>query len=763
MDVARKWIGLTSILVLPTLMRRYFGGLMKAFRALCVFALSLLFGAAAFATPFTETVPNGNGPIPATYPPVGGTMFVLIGINGNIYYQFVNPSTQFQGFAGTGTPTAFQGIPTFQLGPTQALNCGTVSCSTYFGGSIVEGYARLTVRDADACPGNFDYQDVTFLVNGIDVASLSDLAPNSVQRTNLTGTTQVSATENCFRNQGTGETSTSWFDLSAPLLADILAAGGTTPFIRDEDTGRNTTRGDNAWFFQDGVDATGTPEVAPGITIVKSADKTEYTGPNEIINYEFLVTNIGSVFLDSIVVNDSFITGTVTCPQTSLVTGASMVCTGSHTVSQANVDDDIVFVNTADVTAVPSEGTIGNVSGTLTIPGPDANNTGTITKMADIDVDLVLGNVVTYTYEVANTGNITMDNVTVSDAHNGSGTLSAVTPAPLSLAPGASQTFTATYTITQADIDAGVPITNTATMVATPKRGTFTPPTADESVAVTFTNSMTLDKPAPANADEDANGEVSVGDTLTYTVTMTNTGTQSQTGVVVSDPMLMPPSETCATVAPNATCVLTGAYTVTQADVTAGQIVNTASVVSDDITTPVSDGETTPINAPEMTISKPAPVNGDGDASGDVTLDDVLTYTITVTNTGTATLSGVVVSDPMLTPASETCATVAPNATCVLTGTYTVTQADVDAGSIVNTASGDSNQTDPITDDETTPVAQTDSLAIDKPAPANADDDASGDLSLNDVLTYTVTATNDGTTTQMPAKLSIQPKLFPMM
>jgi len=105
----------------------------------------------AWATTFTETVPNGNGAIPDTYPPVGGTMFVLIGANGNIYYQFVNPSTQFRGFGGTGTPAAFQGIPTFQLGPTQNLNCGIVSCSDYFGGSIVEGYARLTARDADAC------------------------------------------------------------------------------------------------------------------------------------------------------------------------------------------------------------------------------------------------------------------------------------------------------------------------------------------------------------------------------------------------------------------------------------------------------------------------------------------------------------------------------------------------------------------------------------------------------------------------------------
>ena len=359
----------------------------------------------AWATTFTETVPNGNGPIPNTYPAVGGTMFVFVGANGNLYYQFVNPSTQFQGFAGTGVPTAFQGIPTFQLGPQQDLNCGSVSCSAYFGGSIVEGYARLTVRDADACPGNFDFEDVSFEVNGLPVSSLSNLGPNDVQRTNLTGTTQIANTENCFRNQGTGETSTGWFDLPTAVLDNVLTVGSTTPFIRDEDTGNNTSRGDNAWFFQDGVDATGTPEVAPGIEIVKTADQTEYAAVGDVINYEFEVTNIGSVLLTNVVVDDSFITGAVSCPQTTLTPGningtppgESMICTGQHIVTQQNLDDDIVFINTAEVTATPSEGTLGNVSGTLSIPGPDADNSMTLTKVADKTTDVQEGDTITYT------------------------------------------------------------------------------------------------------------------------------------------------------------------------------------------------------------------------------------------------------------------------------------------------------------------------------------------------------------------------------
>jgi len=97
-----------------------------------------------------------------------------------------------------------------------------------------------------------------------------------------------------------------------------------------------------------------------------------------------------------------------------------------------------------------------------------------------------------------------------SDVHSGTGTLSAITPASATLAPGASQDFTASYTVTQADIDAGTDITNMATANATPAGGTYTPSTADETVTVeTPTPSTTLVKTASDTTD------VMVGDVIT--------------------------------------------------------------------------------------------------------------------------------------------------------------------------------------------------------------------------------------------------------
>ena len=711
----------------------------------------------AQATTYTETVPGGNGAIPDTYPPVGGTMFVLIGANGNIYYQFVNPSTQFQGFQNSGSPAAFRGNPTFQLGPTQTLNCGVVSCSDYFGGSIVEGYARLTARDGDTCPAstgssggnnNFDYQDISFEVNGITVGSLSDLPANSVQRTNFAGTTSLGF-ENCFRNQGSSETSTGWFDLTPVpgLLNNILTTGSTTPFITDVDGN------DNRWFFDDGNDATGTPEVAPGIEIVKTADRTSYSAVGDVVNYSFDVRNIGSVTLNNIVVTDSFITGNVSCPQTSLVSGASMTCTGQHIVTQQNIDDDIVFVNTAQVTANPTEGQLGNVSGTLTIPGPPANNSMTLTKTASNDTNVNVGDTITYTYTVTNTGNITLDDVTVSDVHGGVGTLSSISPSQRDdLGPTQSQIFTATYVVQQGDLDAGATISNTATVSATPKRGTVADVDATETITLVAPNpAATFAKLASPDSDAEE------GDTITYTYTVTNTGNvtlnASVSDVHSGTGSLSAISPNSQTLAPGASEVFTATYVVTQADIDAQtDISNTATAAF----TPAR-GTLADITADEtVTVIAPAPAatlvkTADQTSGADV--GEVITYTYRVTNTGNVTLSGLSVSDvhsgtgtlSTVTPSSVT--SLAPGAFTDFTAQYTITQADLDAGTnVVNTATLSATPAagtlGTVTDNETVAMeVATPSMTLTKTPSSTTN------AMVGDTITYTYVARNTGNTT----------------
>ncbi|MBK0296264.1 DUF11 domain-containing protein, partial [Bacillus sp. S34] len=77
------------------------------------------------------------------------------------------------------------------------------------------------------------------------------------------------------------------------------------------------------------------------------------------------------------------------------------------------------------------------------------------------------GDTLAYTFRATNSGNQTLTGVTISDPHAGLGTLTYTwSGAAGRLAPGQSVTATASYTVTQADVDAGA-ITNTATVTGT--------------------------------------------------------------------------------------------------------------------------------------------------------------------------------------------------------------------------------------------------------------------------------------------------------
>ena len=173
-----------------------------------------------------------------------------------------------------------------------------------------------------------------------------------------------------------------------------------------------------------------------------------------------------------------------------------------------------------------------------------------------------------------------------------------------------------------------------------------------------------------------------------------------------------------------------------------GDVVNTASAESDEVMTPVTDTVTTPVDpaAPALDIVKTLTNNADEDSSGTVSIGDTLTYEIVVTNSGNFDQNNVVVTDNLITPNSNTCATVAVGGTCTLTGTYVVTMADA-GGNVVNTASAESDEvTTPVTDSVTTPV--------DPAAPAL---DIVKTLTNNACLLYTSPSPRDRTRSRMPS------------
>jgi uncharacterized repeat protein (TIGR01451 family) len=496
------------------------------------------------------------------------------------------------------------------------------------------------------------------------------------------------------------------------------------------------------------------PLASPALTIIKSSPTLSFNAAGAAITYKYRVINSGGATFTNIrpitVVDDKI--GMFTCftPSPTFGPGAFVDCPDqTYTVLQAQVDAGFVTNQAYAETTFGGLAAIGNIVVTsppkIVTVNANQNPVLTVSKSVYPAATGVLGQSLIYTINVKNDGNVTATNIAVTDA-----LIPALSCTIAVLAPTQSDsTCQGTYIVKQADIDLGL-INNTASATGTTLLGNSVSGLGSLASPIPQTKTMTVAKAQSSNADEDASGTITLNDTLTYTVTGTNTGNVTQTNVVVGDTKITPNSKTCATVAPGASCILTGAYVVTQANVDAGTIGNTGSVSSDIFTTPLTVLISTPVpQTSTVSVDKSMFSNLDQDISSSVTLGDTLTFKVTATNTGTVTQDNVVVTDSKTTPNSNTCASLAPAATCVLTGTYTVTQTDVNSGTIGNTGSVTSTLiATPVTTTIATPVAQVKTMTVAKAQTTYIDTDVSGNITKGDVLSYIVTATNTGTVTQ---------------
>lgn len=421
-------------------------------------------------------------------------------------------------------------------------------------------------------------------------------------------------------------------------------------------------------------------DLEPAIDIEKSGSAPDPPSAGDTIDYSFVVTNTGNATLTNVTVTDPLPgLSPIECPDDSLAPGAEMTCTASYVVTQDDVKTGLVE-NTATVTGDPPHDDLDPVSDedSATVPLSQAPGIA-IDKSGSGPDPLEVGATVDYTFLVTNTGNVTLSNVTVTDPLPG---LSPIDCPDDTLAPGGEMTCTASYTVTQEDADAGI-VQNTATVTGDPPSG---PAVSDDDFAVVPPSQ----KPG-ISLEKTGSGPdpLTVGATVDYSFVVTNTGNVMLSNVTVTDPLpgLSPISCPDDTLAPGAETTCTATYTVTQDDVNAGTIENTATATGQapgDLPSPTDESSATvpPSQASGISIEK------SGSGPDPLTVGSSIEYTFRVTNTGNVTLTDVTVTDPLpgLSPISCPGTTLAPGAEMTCTATYTVTQADAEAGVVENTA-----------------------------------------------------------------------------
>ncbi|MFD8484080.1 hypothetical protein [Kitasatospora sp. NPDC059673] len=475
------------------------------------------------------------------------------------------------------------------------------------------------------------------------------------------------------------------------------------------------------------------PVVGEGLlAIEKTADSAGPFHVGDTVTYTYTVTNTGTATVHNLTVVDDHV-ASVTCDATVLNPGASTLCHGTYVITAADVSAGHV-TNKAHANGTDPEGRpVVSPPGEATVPVAGIAEL-TLQKEADSAGPFHVGDTVTYTYTVTNTGTAVVNALKVVDDH-----VVTVTCDATVLNPGASTLCHGSYVVTAADVQAGH-VTNTARAEGTnPEGQTVVSPPAEATVPVRGEALLTIEKVA------DSAGPFHVGDTVQYTYTVTNTGTAVVHNVTVLDDHVSSVTCDATMLNPGQSTLCHGSYVITAADAQAGHVTNTAHAngtgpEGEEVKSPPAEATVTVVGEARLSIEKTA------DSAGPFRVGDVVRYSYTVRNTGAVVVHEVVVSDDRV--ASVTCdaTTLNPGQSTVCRGSYTVTEEDVEAGHVTNTARA--NGLDPegrpvvSAPSEVTvkTVSGASSLSVEKKA------DSAGPFRVGDTVSYSYTVTNTGST-----------------
>ncbi len=457
--------------------------------------------AGSFGGPFTFTVTNlastpasittvaANTPTPASPTAIQVTTTntaIQITEAANASFNATSATCSDANAAFTGNPASFGSlaanvlsVPAANVLPAAQINC--VITNTAIPATVA---VRKTTTGAAGGPFNFSVANLSAAPAAITTTAVGTPAPASptaLAVTTLNSTTQISENANAYftitsasctdsnsavtGNSGTFGTLTGQL-LAIPAANVLPAAQIVCTFINSGNAPKIT--------YQKALAASGRLAAADQFKLTATG-----TGAPAAIN----TTGTGAAITSAAIsftatANTSYsLTEAMSAGSASLITGyaQTVACTnnnaGGTSVSSLNTVPINFTIQAAD-----------DISCVVTNNGTPTPNLAITKTYATAPSPVLVGQTITYTYTIANTGNVTMTNIQVKDMH-GSPAVQIATggtgvkaetltvPGPLgaaaspdatanngiwsTLAPGATVQFTYTHTVTQAEIDHG--------------------------------------------------------------------------------------------------------------------------------------------------------------------------------------------------------------------------------------------------------------------------------------------------------------------
>ncbi len=542
-------------------------------------------------------------------------------------------------------------------------------------------------------------------------------------------------------------------------------------------------------------------------------EKTKYDTVGDIIRYTITTTNTGEEDLSNVEIIDEMInefvdgtfdikvfdfagnatTSSLVNGQIVLKPGDYVVLEGNYAVTQEDIDAGAVL-NKANAKATYRDNLpIESEEDEVVVEAEQRPSIEIVKTTTTEEVFDKVGDIISYTFTVTNTGNVTLTNVLITDELVNDLqylTINGVAYAGglITLGPSDVLVAQATYAVQQKDIDAGE-VLNIASVKGIDPNGQDVVDSDNEDVTGSQQPSIEIVKNV-----KNENKFTSASEIIEYEFIVTNTGNVTLRNVVITDDLIenveyvtinnvVVDDQDNIVLRPNDILIARAFYAVTQQDMNALKIVNTASVKGtppsgedvEDEDEAIIEGESNP----SISVVKEAvihDINGiktseDSDVNY-ASLDEWVVYTIVATNSGNITLHNVEIVDDrddlidvsyvvkdeqdniIETDVVNGQVSLDPNHSLVMVARLNITQQHIDDGVIENNASGigypqdpnnpESQPEDPVEDDDEANVVadQNSSLTLKKEVVNQSPYTQVGDL-----IEYRFVVENTGNTT----------------
>jgi uncharacterized repeat protein (TIGR01451 family) len=513
----------------------------------------------------------------------------------------------------------------------------------------------------------------------------------------------------------------------------------------------------------------GDPPLLPAVQLTVQADTAApINAVGQTIQYTYTIRNSGTEPIPGVV---NIIGATAICQPVNTIGNMdefldldeTLTCVSSHTVTQADLDaGSITSVTTADV-----NGTLS--SPVTTTVATVQNRVLTLTKTASPQVYDQVGQTITYTYVITNSSALDVGPAQFIVTDNGlTAPINCGNP-DTTLAPNATATCSATYTITQADMNA-----DSVSTSATASGGSVGP---SEPVSALVTKSGLVENPTNLPVGSTIQHKVVKGEWLWQIARCYGADPRRtvQANTQLADPAQISPDMTVTV--PNIGTVgniygppCVGTHTVQSgetwesialkynADPLVLQIVNAYSM-------PVGSVIKVPLNSAGGSVTLPTKTLTLSTSANQFTysqLGQVITFTYVIENSGNTTIgpAQLTITDTLISTTPINCGaadtTLTAGATVTCTATYTITEADMNATAITNNATASGEGATPSQPASVTVNKNntTSSLALTAAANPQTYNQA------GQPITFTFVIRNSGNTTLGPAQFIVTDSRF---